>query len=119
MFLEVARLGYSELSNEMAKRLDIDILMDKEYEGYEIEEDEEEEEDDDLILDFPAIDTHRDDLTEKAPEKKELIIDEAKLAQLAKLVAAKLEDEFLDDDLLESDEDEEDEDEEDDEPVMN
>ena len=106
---------------ETAKELDLNIeSVEPEVADDDLDDlDEEEEEDDDLILDFPAIDTHRDDLTEKAPEKKELIIDEAKLAQLAKLVAAKLEDEFLDDDLLESDEDEEDEDEEDDEPVMN
>ena len=38
---------------------------------------------------------------------KELIIDDAKLAQLAKLVASKLEDEFLDEDLLDSEDDEE------------
>lgn len=43
VFTEVALLGYSELSHEMAKRLDIDTLMNKEYEGYEIEIEEEEE----------------------------------------------------------------------------
>lgn len=38
VLLEVARLGYEELSNEMAKRLDLVSLVEEEYEGYIIEE---------------------------------------------------------------------------------
>ena len=40
VLLETARLGYEELSNEMAKRLDLVSLVEEEYKGYIIEEEE-------------------------------------------------------------------------------
>ena len=41
VLLEIIRLGYEELSNEMAKRLDIESLVEEEYEGYKLIEEEE------------------------------------------------------------------------------
>ena len=40
VFIETLQLGYNELNNEMTKRLDIETLVNKKYEGYKIEEEE-------------------------------------------------------------------------------
>ena len=43
VLIEVARLGYNELSNEIVKRLDVVSLVEEVYEGYKLVEEEEEE----------------------------------------------------------------------------
>ena len=43
VLLEIARLGYEELSNEINKRLDLVSLVEEEYEGYKLVEEEDEE----------------------------------------------------------------------------
>lgn len=42
VFIETLRLGYNELSKEIEKRLDVEALVEEEYEGYKLEVEEEE-----------------------------------------------------------------------------
>jgi len=93
---------------ETARELDLNIETpeaDLLLEG--MEEPEDQLDNEDLPLGYPMLDMAEKVGHHDAISKKELIIDDAKLAQLAKLVALKLEDEFLDEDLLDSENEEE------------